>query len=555
MRSLWTTTVVAVTLALSASACGLVEETIGPNNTFGTATSSTTTPGETATTAIPPGTSSTVGGTAPPVRTTSTIPMPDPAVDARLAAYGPWQARPLAPFQDARTLTADSWIEANRIQVSCRPSAEPRTFRAGPFDTFAAFPFTGDLLPGLVVDGSLIEDGDLQVLPLARSPIPLRVDLASAAPTVMVDDPTPSSLQQAVGQLMRDADARLTGLPVVPADISLVQSTASSYEEAILDMGVSLRYDSPGLRASFGSSFEQRKGQERHTVVARLTQPMFSINADRSAKTTPGSYFAPSTDMEDLTRIEGQGRAGSGSPPVLIDSVTYGRIVYLTATTTNASHATDLEAAIAWSYGGLSGDANVDSHYEQILRESEIQIEVLGGNDDSALEAARAALRSGSIGEFMKAVDTTTAKPLELVLRTLDGTKLSVTDEARVFDINCSRSQRDRNVGMQLDLVSSSAVLTVNGQEVRTYKGSNFIDLSGLLRKDTNTRIELHYWPPTCIGGSMTVSFLIDGTASDEWRAAGAWNAWVCDSKSIWNFDYESGRISFVSGTVSRTGA
>ena len=53
-----------------------------------------------------------------------------------------------------------------------------------------AFGFSGDdVLPGLVVDGSAVETGDLRVLPLARAPLTLRSSLASANPTVLIEAP------------------------------------------------------------------------------------------------------------------------------------------------------------------------------------------------------------------------------------------------------------------------------------------------------------------------------------------------------------------------------
>ena len=475
----------------------------------------------------------------------------DPAVVQALQSYGGWTASDHPPFEDGRTLTAQSWVNADNQQVTCTPAAQPRTVRPGSFDSFPTFPFSGDVLPGVIVQGGLVEKADLRVLPLDRAPMRLRVDLDSGAPAVTVDEPTPSSLQEAVGQLARDADARLTGLPVVPADVRLSQSEASSYEEAVLDMGVSLRYDSPGLRARFGSSFEQKSKQERHSVVARLMQPMYTISVDRSGIRNAGSYLRGSVSTADLDELVSQGRLGPGNPPVLVDSVTYGRVVYMTVTSTKGVDASEIKAAISGSYGGFSGDASVAKRNKRILEESEIQIDVIGGNDAKALAAGKAALTSGTIAEFLEAVDTSTAKPLTMVLRTLDGAKLQITDEAKVTDVACTRSAQARKAELQIDLGGGAiASLYVNGRAVKAIETSQRLDMSRWIRQDTDNRIELWYRPPTCISGSMAVTFLVDGSATRQWRAAGNAGRWVCDSTSAWRLD-KAGKITFLSGTVS----
>ncbi len=475
----------------------------------------------------------------------------DPAVVTALQGYGAWTPRARAPFEDTRALTADHWVDANRQAITCTPSAQPRLVRPGSFDTFPTFPFSGDVLPGLIVQGDRVEQGDLQVLPLDRAPLPLRVDLASDAPTVLVGKPTPSTLQQAVGELVRAADARLTGLPVVPADVRLSQSTASSYEEAVLDMGVSLRYDSPGLRARFGSSFEQKSKQERHTVVARLMQPMFTISVDRSGIRNAGSYFAGAVTTADLDQLASQSRVGQGNPPVIVDSVTYGRVVYLTVTSTSGVDSTALKAAISGSYGGFSGDAKVAAKHKKILEDSETQIDVIGGNDAKALAAGKAALTSGRIAEFLESVDTSTAKPLTMVLRTLDGTKLRITDVAKVTDLVCTHAAEPRRVELQIDLGGGAiASLYVNGPAVKAIETSQRLDITTWIRQDTDNRIELWYRPKTCISGSMAVTFLVDGVATRQWRAAGNAGRWVCDSTSAWRLD-TSGKITLLNGTVS----
>lgn len=526
---------VLVLLALLGMACGPIETTTGTESPPTTGPSPTVAP-----TPVP--------GGEPEDSTTSTTGQQvlDPAVDQALGSYGPWQAREIPPFADGRSLDEDKFDAADRIAVTCKPALEPRTFRPGVFDQFATFPFSGDVLPGLLVDGNRIEDGDLNVLPLDRDPIPLLVDLASEAPTVTVDEPNPSSLRQAVAQLMRDADARITDLSVVPANIRFVQQEVHSYEEAVLSMGVSLRYDSPDLRAKFESAFEQQKGTEKHSVMVRLLQPMFTISADRSGIRSPGDYVDPATTMSEIQQLEGQGRLGQGAPPVLIDAVTYGRVVYMTVTSTEVTSSDQLTAAVSASWGNVSGTGDLSKAHKDVLEQSEIRVEAYGGDDDLALTA----LRNGTIQGFMQQVNTSTAAPLSMVLRTLDGAKLSIEDAATITDIGCDRVKKADTYKLVIDITDDVwADLTINRKKIATFKSSHSsYDITKHLRAGSNNTVELYYRPSWCVGGSMTTSFLVNGQAAKEWRIRGHAGEWACAETGTWHIDTRDSSVSLASG-------
>ncbi len=104
---------------------------------------------------------------------------------------------------------------------------------------------------------------------------------------------------------------------------------------------------------------------------------------------------------------------------------------------------------------------------------------------------------------------------------------------------------------LQVDLGGGAiASLYVNGRAVKGIETSQRVDMTRWIRQDTDNRIELWYRPPTCIAGSMAVTFLVDGAATRQWRAAGNAGAWVCDSTSAWRLD-TGGKITLLSGTVS----
>lgn len=546
----WTLLAITLLMAMVASSCGLPETiTIGTTPTTAPGGEPTTTTLFGPTTSIPGSTTSMPGSTTqPPGSTTLPAPVRDPLVAQTISSFNPWRAEEYVA-QDGRNLSTDTFEQPNRVVVTCAPATQPRSSGPVVFDDFATFPFSGDVLPGLIVEGRGVEQGDLRVIPLERAELPLVVNLASETPSVVVADPSPSSLRQGVSDLMRAADQRLTGLPVVPANIRFVVNKASSFEEAVLGMGVSLRYASEDLDASFKSTFEQRTGIERHSVTMRLLQPMFTISADRSRVANPGDYFGTSVTGASVDAVVAQGRMGTDNPPVLIDAITYGRAVYMTVTSSSVTNADDLRVAVTGAYGGFSGEASVEEKNRKIVNESEIRVEAFGGNQDVALQA----LKSGSIQDYMESVDTSTAAPLSMVLRTLDGTQLAVTDQATITDIGCTRRTKPNEVGLQLDVAkSTTVVVTINGTKVGTYKGSTspFIDLSSRLRAEGNNRVEIQYKPPTCVGGSMTASFKVNGSTyqGKQWRIAGHAFEWACTETGTWNVDLGKGTVALASG-------
>ena len=490
--------------------------------------------------------------------TTTTAPAPavlDPQVTAALGSYGAWQTD-VQTFTDDRALSDKTWEEPGRVQVMCSPGVA-RTFAPGPIDEFATFPFSGDLVPGLLVQGDLVKIGDLQPLPLRRSPQPLRIDLPLTDQTEMVADPTSSSLAASVSTLMRRADDEFGTARQLPAEIRFYQQEVSSYEEAMLSVGVSLRYKSKDLRGEFSSAFEQNSSQQKHTVVVRFTQPMYTVSADSSTFANAGSYLHPETSLDELRQLEGQGRIGPSNPPVLIDSVTYGRLVYMTITSTQVESASELAVAVSGAYGGFSGEGDVQTKNREIIQSSEVAVWVAGGGDQTALaglrSGAKSAFTSGTIAQFMESVDASTARPLTMTLRTLDRTKLSVTDEAQVVDVSCTRDVRPASIDMRLSIGDNTWVeLWVNDRKITTYKtnGPHTVDMLPYLDGNVANRVELVYKPPTCIAGSMDVSFLVENSLNDggQWRIAGRWDEWACTETGSWTINPSSGLVSYASG-------
>lgn len=511
-----TTIAVLIGLAMITSAC------VVPSAGAGTITTATEPPppGPTTTT-LPDATETTVAET-----TTTTEPPPpsiDPEVEPLLRSIASWQV-PTVTSVDGRVLSADTW-DIGKTRTSCLVD-QPRTLSRA-FDEFAAFPFSGPLAPGLIVEGSGVVEGDLRVVPLDRAPLTLVSSLDSENPTIAVDAPTTSSIQEAISALKRDADAQFTGVDITPADITFVREEVHSYEEAMLGMGVSLHYDSPGLRTKFESSFEQESRSEKHSIVASLVQPMFTVRADTSRIDDAADWFAVTTSTSDVERLISNGAMGDGNPPVVIDSVTYGRVMYFTMTSSLASDSSELIATMEAAYGGLGGEAGLTDRQRSVLNESRLEVIAFGGDQDVAFQA----LKSGRLNDFFASVNTTTAAPLSMTVRTLTGELVEVADEATLQSVSCSETTLPYAFGVEVRNLNGRAIIKVNDVQIAdwsNHSGLRTIDVpANRLRPGANSiKIEYSDWFP-CSGSSITATILRDGSrvgsSAKEWDAPACW--------------------------------
>ena len=93
-------------------------------------------------------------------------------------------------------------------------------------------------------------------------------------------------------------------------------------------------------------------------------------------------------------------------------------------------------------------------------------------------------------------------------------------------------------------------MLSVNGSQKRTVKTSERIDLSSSLRASGSDEVKVFFDTTWCIGGQMTVSFLVNGQTyqNTQWRLEGTAGEWVCDETVTWTVDKGNGTIRQISG-------
>ncbi len=275
-----------------------------------------------------------------------------------------------------------------------------------------------DLLPGMVLQGRPFASGIVTSVPLARAPFSLSIGLPVTNPVARVDAAPINSavIQAAVSKLQREADAELGSLPDLPARLTFKEETVSSFEQASIEVGVDLNYSGPLASAGLKTSFSTNRSKSETTVFAKLYQPMYTISIADDELPSERAFFAGDANVAAAVQ---SGAIGTDNLPVFVKSVTYGRVVIFSMTSSEVKSSSELKALVHASFSSFSGDASLRTRYESVVSSASIQIMALGG---SAAEAATA-IQTADYSRFFGPARATTAVPLNFRVQYLKGAR------------------------------------------------------------------------------------------------------------------------------------
>ncbi len=490
--------------------------------------------------------------TPPTVQTPGTTPEPtpegpgystDPAVNDLFASMREWNPA-VETATDTRELRAGAFRQGN-YNYQCTVEGGELTRR---FDEFPAAAFQGTLVPGLFIDGDALLSGKVAPLPLDRAPMELVISLASENPVVSVANPTTATLQQAISALQRDADARVSGIDVVPADIDYVRKEAYSFEQTALDLGFSLRYEGPLLQAGLDSSFSSKDSFEQHTILVRMVQPMYTISFVDDTIFEPRQLLGANVTADQVNAAIAAGRLQDDRPAVYIKSVTYGRTMLFTMTSSQVDKTSDLLVAMNAAYGSWSGEGSISTEHKEILANTEIRMIAIGGDTSSA----EAAIKSANPGDYFNGANTANAAPLSFRVATLGGQQAHVEDSITFQQQDCSRSPyvapkptyAFRFVVSQVEGWANIAL----GDSVKAETDGNGWDqgrteytFSGNNVPGGNQTIRVNFGRAFCVDSKVNVKVYINGTFADE----KFFNGCAVAGAFEWTINKDTGKLSY----------
>ncbi|HEX6134232.1 MAG TPA: thiol-activated cytolysin family protein [Longimicrobiales bacterium] len=262
-----------------------------------------------------------------------------------------------------------------------------------------------------------------------RDTLKISIDLLTGDNFAIVPRPSLTSVGTAVGGLVQRAADRghKTG-----SSTSYEENITYSVEQAALQLGLSARYLGGKAKTDLSTS---RVANER-TYTAHFVQKMFTIAIELPA--SAADFFAPDFTQEKLQAQIAAGNIGPNNPPVYIASITYGRILTYSLTSTHSEHR--IRAAISASYNGVVGGASGYSEAEllETLDQQNVRVATIGGDAQNVLDL----ISTGNLKAYFTSdepISLTTARPISYQLNYLRDNRQAKVSETSSYTLReCS---------------------------------------------------------------------------------------------------------------------
>lgn len=379
------------------------------------------------------------------------------------------------------------------------------------------------LYPGALLQGRGVAEGRFDNVRLARAPITLTTTMNIAEPSITVDNPTAATMRDAIATLLRRGDSRTGAIDVTSGTVLMRQVEAFSFAQSLNQVGISTAYAGPvgSLRADF--NYGSGREANAYSVMVTLVQPLLRVSFSEDDIAGPANLLAASVTLADLDAERAAGRLGDDNVPVYVKSVTYGRVMMYTLTSTSVSSYSELAAAVEASYKGFSGSGEFTQAQRNIVANSQNTLISFGGPQDAAVGAIL------ELGNYFVPMQPTQAVPISYELRDLNGAVAAVGDVTAYRRRSCAPRGIDYSWRISVSAIDDSARVLVNGGQYggddnrqrvvnmnpQTRSGNN--DLEIILFNNGLTRGSVHFElmrngrvhvqrnfsvdSPVCIGG------------------------------------------------------
>lgn len=291
----------------------------------------------------------------------------------------------------------------------------------------------GRIWPGALVEGNSLESGDLKLINIDRAPVTINTNLPINQTFREIDNPNSVTVQQAISEMQIESGTMPEGAQAGAGIMDTRIEEYSTFLQAMLSMGINGGFTEPEtkikLSGEAGGSIEF--SYNTHTVIAKFIQKAFTVRLADDLLETPADFFANTVSMEDIKKLENNGTMSASNVPLYIESVTYGRFLLFTLTSTTVKSGATLQAALnaSWDQYAEAG-GELSAEYQAALESRTTKIFSAGGTE----EGANAAVANLDWSEFFVEAPVTTAVPLFFVARTLNGQKKVVMVDNAIFE-------------------------------------------------------------------------------------------------------------------------
>lgn len=356
-----------------------------------------------------------------------------PKIDAVIASLPDWVDNP--PAQRAPVAKAPVYIReavgADFLDYRCGVAGQnlvkvfPRVLAAGSN--------LSNLYPGALVEGNTLRGGNPAVISdLARAPLTIRISLPIAKQAMQVSTVNSVNMAQAIADLQRAAATEQGMRDVIPANMIFDLAEASTFEQSSTALGVAAGYSNPikGISASGNINSSTTRSVKTNSVVVKFVQEMYTIQVAEDLLPNGSSFFDRSVREADLQALIAAGKMGPDNVPLYVESITYGRVLFFSARSTDVSDVNELKTAMNVAGRAFSGGATLTSRQKTVLNSATYQIVPFGGPQS----AATAAIASLDWSKFFVPAEATTAVPIAFTVKTLKGRQVATIHNNVLYD-------------------------------------------------------------------------------------------------------------------------
>ncbi len=203
------------------------------------------------------------------------------------------------------------------------------------------------------------------------------------------------------------------------------------HSESFLGLAAGVSADYLGL-AEVSANFDWANETVRSRLFVTFEQPFFTASVDQKSKQAASDFFGSSVTPAQLAA------EASGIPPVYVQSITYGRRVYLMIESTESTETLDAALEATSKLPSLSG--SIESSYQQALNSAETRMRVIVQGGGAAAGASAVDGYEG-LKQFVHAGAEFTAEnpgvPISYQLAYLDNAVAEYASSATYVERDC----------------------------------------------------------------------------------------------------------------------
>ncbi|OAB34081.1 thiol-activated cytolysin family protein [Paenibacillus glacialis] len=248
---------------------------------------------------------------------------------------------------------------------------EKRSLATSPVDISIIDSITNRTYPGAIqLANEDFANNQPSLVMAARKPLDISIDLPGlkSENTIMVQNPTYSSVSGAVDQLVSTWVEKYSDTHTLPARLQYAESMVYSKNQIASALNVNAQV----LNNTLGIDFNAVASGEKKVMVAAYKQIFYTVSA--ALPNNPSDLFDNSVTFAELARKG----VSKEAPPLMVSNVAYGRTIYVKLETTSKS--SDVQTAFKALLNNPNIQASGSGQYKDIYDESSFTAVVLGGD-------------------------------------------------------------------------------------------------------------------------------------------------------------------------------